>query len=322
MRNYSFWLLGSGRWAKIIATQLLVAFGENTSIHVVTKRDAEKINKEFLNEGVNVLSVVDDIPPNLEAASNFAIVCGKTLSNVKSARKSLSLGLNVYVEKPFSLRSSELHLLTLEANSKNLQIYTSNVFYFQEQIYNLLFFERDKPTGPVCERLKFNWVDKCDKKSYSLGKKYNASLTVFEDILPHLLPIAYKLLDVEQINLESVSVKRMGQAVKLLFCAKNCEIEINMERNGEERSRLLEITHNKKTSFYDFSGRVGSGSYINNYMRCSDFEIPGPLSLSLFDFVRSSSSSEINPYSNLIYSTLTLEMFQKLRRDTSSKSVY
>ena len=142
MAQKSFWLLGSGRWAKIIAAQLPLAFGENTIINVVTSRDPKDVMEDFSNSSVRLDTITGDVPKNLKIDTNFAIVCGSTKSNTQSVSKSILSGLNFYVEKPFSLNVTDLHSLVHNANSLNLNTYPSNVFYFQnnkiECMLNLL----------------------------------------------------------------------------------------------------------------------------------------------------------------------------------------
>jgi hypothetical protein len=319
MAQKSFWLLGSGRWAKIIAAQLPLAFGENTIINVVTSRDPKDVMEDFSNSSVRLDTITGDVPKNLKIDTNFAIVCGSTKSNTQSVSKSILSGLNFYVEKPFSLNVTDLHSLVHNANSLNLNTYPSNVFYFQNNIYNLLFAHEKKSGRCLYDYIKFTWTDKCELDMFVGSSKYNPALTVFEDVLPHLLPIACKLIDVASLDLCSVNVDRMGQAMQLNFRAKNCEIEINIERNGEKRRRLLDLTKNGKTLNYDFSSRDGSLDYIKKYMPYNKSSYLGPLSLSLFDFVRSSNAKKISPFNNLKYTNLTLELFPKINEQYMRK---
>ena len=312
MPQKSFWLLGSGRWAKIMAAQLPLAFGRNTAINVVTSRDPKDVMEDFSNSGVQLGTITDDLPKHLNTDTNFSIVCGSTKSNTQSVSKSILSGLNFYVEKPFSLNVTDLQSLVNKANALKLNTYPSNVFYFQNNIYNLLFANKKKPDRCFYDYIKFTWTDKREPDKLPGRLKYNPALTVFEDVLPHLLPIACKLIDDCSPDLYAVNVDRMGQAVQLNFRAKNCDIDIIIERNGEKRRRLLDLTKSSKTLHYDFSSRDGSIDYMEKYMPHNKNRYLGPLSLSLFDFVRSSTSKEISPFNNLKYTNLTLGLFPKI----------
>lgn len=312
MSQKSFWLLGSGRWAKIIATQLPLAFGRNTAINVITSRDSKDVAEDFSNFGVRLNTIADDLPKNLMSDINFSIVCGSTNSNANSVSKSISSGLNFYVEKPFSLNATEVQSLVSKANAHELNTYPSNVFYFQNNIYNLIFAHEKTLDRCFYDYIKFTWTDKREVDTFSGSLKYNPALTVFEDVLPHLLPIACKFIDVSSLDLCAVNVDRWGQAVQLNFRSKNSEIDINIERNGEKRRRLLHLTKNGNTFHYDFSAHEGSVDYIRQYMPHGQNRSLGPLSLSLFDFVRSSKSKKISPFNNLKYTNLILELFPKI----------
>ena len=312
MLQKSFWLLGSGRWAKIIAAQLPRAFGRNTAINVVTSRDSKDVAEDFSNFGVRLATIADDLPTDLMSDINFSIVCGSTNSNINSVSKSISSGLNFYVEKPFSLNATDVQFLVNKANAHELNTYPSNVFYFQNNIYNLVFAHEKTQGRCFYDYIKFTWTDKREVDAYSGSLKYNPALTVFEDVLPHLLPIACKFIDVSSLDLYAVNVDRWGQAVQLNFRAKNSEIDINIERNGEKRRRLLHLTKDGKTLHYDFSTHEGSVDYVKQYMPHGQGRSLGPLSLSLFDFVRSSKSKKISPFNNLKYTNLTLELFPKI----------
>ena len=323
-KKINFWVYGSGRWAKIIISQLYLVFGKNIFINLITSRDLIDVKKEFSNLGFNQINTVKKNSTPIDRQNNFAIICGKTSSNVENAISAISAGLSLYLEKPFALDSKLLKDVENQAEKKNLQIYCSNVFYFHNRIHKLVFEKTHSTKKKEVKKIKIFWQDTNTGLNSNFKKKYNSSLTAFEDILPHVFPIVAKITDTEDVYVKAIIVERLGQLVKLSLKFGEVDVDLHLERNAERRVRDIVLISDSGSQLINFSDRQPSLHYIEKNLRYSEKNQYGPLALSLIDFVKSSTSKKISEYNNFEYTFRAIDLFpqvDKLYVDECLKSV-
>ena len=309
-QDITFWVFGSGRWAKTIITQLYSIYRPNLEVIIVSSRNKNQLKKEFKAFDLPRLLIRKKIKKRgLCRSRNFAIVCGEVERNIENVRSAISAGLNVYVEKPFTLEIDLAYELILEADINNVQIYCSNVFYFHNKIHRLLFESLSNQLKTKVQKLKFIWIDKNEISDLNAKQKFNPALTISEDILPHLVPLAAQFLQSDNIVFNNLEIKRFGQQVCAYFQFGSRDVEMHLERNGKNRVRQLHLVSDQSIKKIEFADRDPSVHYLANQMDGLLANNLGPLALSLIDFVKSSRSRSKNIYNNLKYSLLTIDLF-------------
>lgn len=305
----TFWVFGSGRWSKVVVSQLFALFRCEIDVYIVSARDAKVVEEEFRQFGMPKVAAVHRLKPDLSVKNNYAIVCGKTSLNVENVRAAISVGLNVYVEKPFALETSYVLQLLAEAKQNNVQIYCSNVFYFHEKLHKLLFENTTNEARKNVQKLKFVWIDENTFSKSNSAHKYDPALTACEDILPHLIPLASEFLRTDVIEVKSLEVERLGQRIRVHLGFGSVEVEMHLERNGEARVRELQLLFDQRIEKVEFSSREPSRECLKKSGKKPTSNKLGPLALSLFDFVRSSECASHNVYNNTDHSLKTIELF-------------
>ena len=237
-QKYSFWIYGSGRWAKILAQQLQILYGNSALLNFVTKRDQCEVQRELLEHKIQYFDIVEDLGSITGNRLHLGIVCGRAKDNYKRVIKLLGSGLNVYIEKPFALNSKEAHAMVKYAEHHRLSLYFSNAFLFNDQINSLIL---DTLNQNDISKIKINWIDETSLNLDTTNLKYDVSLTIYEDILPHVLNIVASILETEDIEFLDINVERFGQKVKMKCLVSNVETELILERNGSNKIRSLEM---------------------------------------------------------------------------------
>lgn len=307
-QKYSFWIYGSGRWAKILAQQLQMLYGSNALLNFITNRDQHEFKRELLQHKIQNFDIFEDLGPISGNRLHFGIVCGRARYNYNRVMKLLGSGLSVYVEKPCALNFKEANEMVKYADIRRLCLYFSNAFLFNDQINALIL---DAPNQNDITKIKINWID---EKSFDLAKnnlKYDVSLTVYEDVLPHVLNIVSSILNTVDIEFIDINVRRFGQKVKIKCFVSNVETELILERNGSRKTRSLEIHTLDEVKTFDFSHRrFGSKLKLLEGIRKDDDL--GPLSMSLYDFVCSVEKQKSSEFNNKVIAQRIIELFPEI----------
>ena len=304
-QKYSFWIYGSGRWAKILAQQLQILYGNSALLNFVTKRDQCEVQRELLEHKIQYFDIVEDLGSITGNRLHLGIVCGRAKDNYKRVIKLLGSGLNVYIEKPFALNSKEAHAMVKYAEHHRLSLYFSNAFLFNDQINSLIL---DTLNQNDISKIKINWIDETSLNLDTTNLKYDVSLTIYEDILPHVLNIVASILETEDIEFLDINVERFGQKVKMKCLVSNVETELILERNGSNKIRSLEMHTFTDVKIFDFSHRRLGSKFKQNEKMYKDDNL-GPLSMSLYDFVSSVENQKCSEYNNKVLAKKIIELF-------------
>ncbi len=122
-------VFGSGRWAKVIISELLENFPNIKHIIIVTnyKNQLEKWKKKKNFKKIIITSNYKELK---KYNSNFALVVNKNEDHYKTCSKAINLNQNVLVEKPLRINELSLKKLINESIKKKLFIYLSLPYLF------------------------------------------------------------------------------------------------------------------------------------------------------------------------------------------------
>ena len=108
-------------------------------------------------------------------------------------------------------------------------------------------------------------MDPKSESRYGESKSYDPSLTIFADLLPHVISILGTLTNCKIIKDERLKFSRGGADLDVDIMLGRTPCAIKLVRNGSCRQRLIEVITEHETFTLDFSnepGTITSGSKI------------------------------------------------------------
>jgi predicted dehydrogenase len=183
-------------------------------------------------------SVQDRLPDYAKAKPHAVIVANAAASHAAAAAQALSAGVPTLVEKPIALSADEAQRLEAIAANKRTVLAASNVFLFAR--YLETFADRVVPSAGL-KRLRFVWTDPVAEVRWGMRKRYDPSLMVADDILPHIVPILTHRLGLPAPTVDRVMVARGGAEIELAVHLGAAQGEIVIARESERRRRSIEV---------------------------------------------------------------------------------
>jgi len=243
-------IIGGGRWARTIATVLagLNAHPERLFMHARTNAD-DVTNWVYAQRLNDQITVCDDWPDYAVARPSAVIVANRAADHVAAARAALDAGIPVLVEKPLAIGADAVGGLLESAAQSNTLLAVSNVFLFAR--YMDVFVALTARHGRIHSLAVF-WEDGRDEIVRGVKKKYDAGVTVLDDVLPHILPLS-ALITAHDAAFSSLRIAEGGAHVLIEAAANGIPLSISLVRNGQDRKRLLHVQTDRGIFRLDFS---------------------------------------------------------------------
>lgn len=248
-------VVGGGRWARVLVDVLcdLVPLSVTISVHSRHNRDSMVAWADAKGRTRRIQSS-SDWPPTLAADSSAVIVANAARDHEVAAEWALSAGIPVLVEKPICLSLSAARRLADLAHNRNARFAAAHIFLFARYLEN--FSKLVRKTKPV-EALHIDWADPRNEERYGERKRFDPSLPVFADWLPHIVPVVGTLLSKLPNDCSRSEVRRGGAALELELMAGSIPCTVRMERNAQQRRRIFKVVAGGETLQLDFSTEPG-----------------------------------------------------------------
>lgn len=235
-------VIGGGRWARIILETLNLSqlIPSSIPISVHTKSNAPAMNSWVQKSGyVQRIEVYDSLPQNLGKRS-AVIIANKVEDHKIAAAYCLEQGATVLVEKPIATCYEDVALLTKVAEFHGGMLLPAHVFAFAEYLEVLVKIVSDTSAGSM-KQVRIVWSDPRVEERYGELKSFDPAVSIISDWLPHIFSIlSVFFIDlVPRVNHLNISRGGQGAEIKLSFNEVQCIISLN--RNSEERIRIIEI---------------------------------------------------------------------------------
>ena len=229
-------VIGGGRWAATIAS---IVCRELPLTHAVTMHSPHNAAGLADWHAQHPAASVQDRPPDYARAKPHAvIVANAAAGHAAAAAQALSAGVPTLVEKPVALSVDEALRLEAIAGDKRTVLAASNVFLFAR--YLETFAARVVPSAGL-KRLRFVWTDPVAEVRWGMRKRYDPSLMVTDDILPHIVPVLTHRLALPVPTIDRVTVARGGAEVALAVHLGAAPGEIVIARESDLRRRSIEV---------------------------------------------------------------------------------
>jgi predicted dehydrogenase len=197
------------------------------------------------------LSLSQDWPDFGANRPDAVIVANRAADHAAAAAAALDAGVPVLVEKPVAIGADAIRRLL--ACAANTVLAASHVFLFAR--YLEAFAELVARHGAI-GRLHMLWQDGQGDVVRGEVKSYDPAVTVFDDVLPHILPMLARLHP-SALSLRSLTLTGGGAQVTIEAMAENVPVSIVLARNAPERRRILTAETESGICTLDFSTEPG-----------------------------------------------------------------
>ncbi len=209
------------------------------------------VQENKIGSKVSVFSVLPE--KGSSGFPNAVVVVNSTKDHEKAIEWAISNHLPVLAEKPMTLSFESTYRLIRLANEKKVHLAAAHVFRFARYLENFSELLKNRTVQSV----RITWMDSCAETRYGEAKKYDSSLPIYKDLLPHICSILSVLGFPLPEKPDSIELLRGGAYLKISFHQGSISIDVELQRDGDKRRRLIEVETNSGKLFLDFSTEPG-----------------------------------------------------------------
>lgn len=219
------------------------------------------------------------------------IVANAARDHEMAVEWALAAGYPVLVEKPVALTRSASQRLADLAQSQNVPCSAAHVFLFAGYIERFSKFVAD--AGKV-RSIEMRWFDPRVEERYGERKRYDSSLPVFADCLPHIVSVLVALGCCGPAACKSLQFFRGGAHVVLELQSGDIPVSIQLGRNADRRERVIEVAAENSMLQLDFSREPGviQTGYGTEDADPDWLARPGPVARMLTAFLQQSAGGD------------------------------
>lgn len=250
-------IVGGGRWGQVILSILAPMAIPFSKLVIVSRANAEEVNKQI--KELNLISHLPiEISPTIDDLLSLyqvkaAVIVNAAGQHFETARRLMSHGIHVLIEKPIVALMQQMQILIEDARQNNVVLVPGLNYRFCTYIRNfaLEVKKKGKPT-----QFFLKWSDAYNEMRYGRSKKYDASISVIEDVMPHVWTILSIIFQDSKIHIQSCSQDNIKAALKVSI--NQIPGEIELQRDGEKRQRFLALQYESDVLELDFTFEPGT----------------------------------------------------------------
>jgi predicted dehydrogenase len=277
-------LIGGGRWARVLAGVMLEVSPAGVQIDIHTASNATGMGEWSAHHGRNRVRVVTGWP-EFDATNrpDAVIIANAARDHTRAASVALRAGIPTLVEKPLALSERDARDLVELARRHDALLAVSRVLLFA---HSLERFASQVATRAPAKCARFAWSDPKIEMRYGEAKRYDASLPVLTDILPHILPMLRAIFGRDG-EFVALTISNGGAATELRMKVASLPCSISLARNADARRRMIDVVDARGQLRLDLSeggGRIFDGQEELD-KGPAETSTPGPLVLMLRKFL-------------------------------------
>lgn len=248
------WLIfGHRRWATILCGELSKLLPESQIIDIFFDDKEDAKNWALSNKNI-LLNPVFEIPTCETDKKGVAIIANSAHLHSSSINQALDARYHVICEKPLTFAESETLALIKKARHLDKRIFPSNTFVFANYMHVL---KNNWLSKKIFTNIAIDWFDPKSEFRYEMDKRYDSSVPIIFDVLPHITSILFVILGHRQFSDYRLSIDGGGSKVKLLMDSKDIKIDINLSRMAQERRRAIRLRTKDEELSFDFTVEPG-----------------------------------------------------------------
>jgi predicted dehydrogenase len=277
-------VLGSGRWAKVLATEVGKCFDDSVEVYFCVARRMDEI-RQWLNDQKKLkhIRLVAQLPSMTNQGTGIAFIVNSAHEHDEVIKSALLKGYHVVSEKPLTVSLEQSQQVIQLAHELNRTIFSINTYRFASYLTD---FKNLLPSDKPMTRLDLLWTDPAEEERYGASKHYDPRVPIVMDVLPHIVSILEAIGQVEAPSLRSLNLKQGGAEVDLDLSVGPVESHIQMSRVADKRCRRLIVWHNNVCHEFDF------------------FTEPGIVSSSHTFSIDPAWESKLKPLASMLYSVI------------------
>jgi len=312
-------LIGGGRWARVIASVLRDLLPANVVVIVCSPGNPAGWDKVELPPH---WQIAPDLDTTLTKADvSHVIIARRARDHAATALAALRQGKRVLVEKPFCLSHHERDQLLAAAPTQ--RCYCGLVLLYAGYISDLA---HAASALDRIDEISIDWADPLAEQRYGEVKRFDAALSVTQDVFPHIWSLLRRIDPTGEIAIvdvktfdggrESTIEMRLGARKTIVHCA----------RNAAARQRLVRLRASGCVLELDFADQPAR-------LRRNGAELPilagseGPLAAQLQRFLQNDADpladihrcAEIHDLVSAILTRIRAEQREVIKADPDSE---
>ncbi len=194
------------------------------------------------------------LPESPEPGRDAIVVVNAAGDHETTVDWALSAGLATIVEKPMALSGLAAQRLADLARDRGVRFAPAHVFLFARYVEH---FAAALCSEGSMQRIEVEWTDPRSEERYEEQKRYDASVPVFADWLPHIVSVLGALVGVLPDQCQRFEYRRGGAALELELTAGEIPCSVRIARNADRRRRFVRAIAGGRPFELDFSSEPG-----------------------------------------------------------------
>lgn len=295
-------IIGGGRWARVLAGELDLCLPANCPITVYSERNPASWDAWIRDHETRRTVVAHSIAAFLhEHSISHVLIARKAWQHAQTIIECLAAGKHVFVEKPFCTTRAECRRLLDALGNRSCTV--GYVLLYSRSLQH--FVAECRKLGEV-QSIGILWADPLEDFRYGESKLRDETLSMMQDVFPHIWSIVRTFDPEATLRLESaVSLDRRRDVEYLRLSCGDCQINAVCARHQEARARQVFVRAAKGTAFFDFAAEPGY-FVLNGSVMKSPVAAFGPLRAEILAFLDGPASADYRSLSELKHSTETV----------------
>ena len=271
-------IIGGGRWARVYIETIIKILPSDTLISIHSEKNVKGMNawaKKLCLQ--NRIRISNKLPYFKKNKNNVVIISNAAKDHARFVRWGIEKKAKILVEKPLALDFNIASQLVELAKKDNVYLASAHVFNFSESIKSLknLLGKDDS-----IKSMNIIWTDCTSEVRYGDKKTFDPSLTVLEDIFPHIFSIFNVFTKIKKWTYKPGNLKFLhgGSKVKASLLINNILCSFEIMRNSNARKRIIKIFTNRGFIQLNFSGK--KDIFYSDYLKINLKDTGGVGSLS------------------------------------------
>lgn len=216
MAGIDRWLVvGSRRWARVVASELCAAAAPGSSVHLHGSRSDPALSAWWSGSThKDRIEIVEAPVPCEGSTTGVALIVNSAHEHRRSVEGALDAGYHAVCEKPVTFSRHDTLELLARAAERGLRLFCTNTYRFAEYLHVL---KRDWLRGRTFSELEVTWADARGEARHGEQKSYDSSVPVMCDVLPHVANVVLATHGPLTFDRSSLAVAQGGSAVMAHF---------------------------------------------------------------------------------------------------------
>lgn len=233
-----FSVVGGGRWGRVALSVLAKMKTPFKKIVIVSKYNQEPIY-QLINKELIPATVCDSIDQLLvENEVKAALIVNSAADHFETADRFLENKIPILVEKPLALSLQQAQCLIQKAESNRICLIPGLNYRFSSYLYRLA--ELIAQSKKIPKHVSIEWLDAAGESRYGEMKKYDQTIDVAQDVMPHIWSIFQILFPSLEIYIDTC-IRCLGMGFGEFLIKGGIEGRVVLARDAVKRSRKILI---------------------------------------------------------------------------------